>query len=222
MQPLLAILLTSTYYIMVATMPVGCGNQISVTPHDSYSSKVGVLGCKIDINRVAYWPTAVDCNSLCVRVSANNRSVNLLKVDQSDGAHDISYDAWNYLVTGESATESAVVGGGVTASYEDVEMEECKDLLKTDDRRLAFSAANSMNFINECLNYGKSWVAKNYDLYNIVDSACTLGVDEKCSLDSFNHPQCSHKLGLQVELEGEAIENIAYSTGKSYKASRGL
>ena len=35
------------------------GGSISVTPHQQYSSSVGVLGCKINTNRVAckqYWP----------------------------------------------------------------------------------------------------------------------------------------------------------------------
>ena len=44
---------------------------ISVTPHDAYSSSVGVLGCKINTDRVAYWPSAVSCDKMCVRVSAN-------------------------------------------------------------------------------------------------------------------------------------------------------
>ena len=35
---------------------------ISITPHDSYSSSVGVLGCKINTDRVAYWPGAVSCD----------------------------------------------------------------------------------------------------------------------------------------------------------------
>ena len=114
---------------------------ISITPHDLFSSSIGVLGCKIDTNRVAYWPGTPDCNKLCVKVSANGRSVNLLKIDSSAGAHDISYDAYNYLVTGKSATEDPIEGGGVPATYEDVDMSECEDLLKTDDKSLAFTAA---------------------------------------------------------------------------------
>ncbi|KAH0006683.1 hypothetical protein KCU78_g12180, partial [Aureobasidium melanogenum] len=32
---------------------------ISATPHVEYSSSIGVLGCKINTNRVAYWPMSV-------------------------------------------------------------------------------------------------------------------------------------------------------------------
>jgi hypothetical protein len=60
------------------------------TPHDKYSSSVGVLGCKINTNRVAYWPGSVDCNNICVKLSYNGRSVNLLRIDQSGGAYDVS------------------------------------------------------------------------------------------------------------------------------------
>ena len=29
---------------------------ITVTPHEQYSSSIGALGCKLNTNRVAYWP----------------------------------------------------------------------------------------------------------------------------------------------------------------------
>ena len=48
-----------------------------VTPHDSYSSSVGVLGCKIDTDRVAYWPASVDCTNICVSLSYEGRDVKL-------------------------------------------------------------------------------------------------------------------------------------------------
>lgn len=48
---------------------------------------------KVNTNRVAYWPMSVGCDNLCVKVSNGDRSVNLLRVDQSGGAYDISYDA---------------------------------------------------------------------------------------------------------------------------------
>lgn len=155
------------------------GETISVTPHDVFSSSVGVLGCKIDTDRVAYWPGAVDCDKICVRVSANGRSVNLLKVDTSSGAYDIAYDAYNYLVTGKSAVEYPIMGGGISATFEDVDMGECKDLLLTKDKTLAFTAANSMNFVTSC-KQTDSWVGNNFSLFNIANPACTLGVDERC------------------------------------------
>jgi hypothetical protein len=188
---------------------------ISITPHDVFSSSVGVLGCKIDINRVAYWPSAVDCDKICVRVSANGRSVTLLKVDTSGGAYDIAYDAYNYLITGKSAAEDPVKGGGISATYEDVDMGECKDLLQTEDKTLAFIAASSMNFVTSC-KQTDSWVGNNFSLFNIANSACTLGVDEKCEypdLNLGNQPICPHYLGLQKVMVGSANENIPYGTG---------
>jgi hypothetical protein len=195
-------------------------DTISITPHDAFSSSVGVLGCKINTNRVAYWPSAVDCDKMCVRVSANGRSVNLLKIDASGGAYDIAYDAYNYLVTGQSATEDPIMGGGVSATYEDLPMSECKHLLKTKDKTLAFSAANSMNFVTSC-KQTDSWVGNNFSLFNIANSACTLGVNERCEypdLNLGNQPTCPHQLGLQTAMEGSAVKNIAYGTGVVSKA----
>jgi hypothetical protein len=198
------------------------GETITITPHDVYSSSVGVLGCKIDTNRVAYWPSAVDCDKICVRVSANGRSVNLLKVDTSGGAYDIAYDAYNYLVTGRSAADYPIMGGGIPATYEDVDMRECRDLLLTKDKTLAFSAANSMNFVTSC-KQTDSWVAENFSIFNIATSACTLGVDERCeypNLKLSNQPVCPHQLGLQKDMMGSANDNIAYGTGVVTKAQQ--
>ena len=201
-------------------IPAKRDNSISITPHAEFSSSVGVLGCKIDTNRVAYWPSAVDCNKMCVKVSANGRSVNLLKIDQSGGAYDIAYDAYNYLVTGKGAEENPIEGGGVSATYEDVDMSECADLLKTNDKSLAFTAANAMNFVTSCKETD-SWVGNHFSLFNIANSACTLGVDERCEypdLSKGNQPTCPHQLGLQTLMEGQAVENIAYGTGVVSKA----
>jgi hypothetical protein len=127
----------------IAIPEVKRSGAVSVTPHDMYSSSVGVLGCKIDVNRVAYWPSFPSCDNICVKVTANGRSVNLLKIDQSGGAHDISYDAWNYLNVGKSAKEDPTMGNTIEATYEDVDMSQCADLLKpAAGGKLAFSAAN--------------------------------------------------------------------------------
>ncbi|KAL1589807.1 hypothetical protein WHR41_01796 [Cladosporium halotolerans] len=201
-------------------IPAKRDSGISITPHDKYSSSVGVLGCKIDTNRVAYWPSSVDCDKVCVKVSANGRSVNLLKIDTSGGAYDISYDAWNYLNTGEGAEENPTMGGGIPATYEDVDMSECEDLLKTDDKSLAFTAANAMNFVSSC-KASDSWVGNNFSLFNIANSACTLGEDERCEypdLSKGNQPTCPHQLGIQTPMEGEAVQDISYGTGKTVKA----
>ncbi|KAI1462341.1 hypothetical protein F4805DRAFT_130404 [Annulohypoxylon moriforme] len=198
-----------------SSAPAKRGDSISVTPHDRYSSSIGVLGCKINTNRVAYWPSAPDCNNICVKVSANGRSVNLLKIDQSGGAHDISYDAWNYLSTGKNATENPTAGGGLAATYEDVPMSECADLLN-DKKHLAFAAANSMNFITSCS--ANTWVGQNYALYNILNTQCTWGYDELCHMpdpSQGNQPICDHTLGLTVALTTDPVYNIDYPTGKT-------
>jgi len=194
-----------------------------VTPHDSFSSSVGVLGCKINTNRVAYWPPSVNCTSICVSLSYSGRSVYLLRIDQSGGAHDVSYDAWNYLITGSSATVEPMAGGGVTMTYADVDVSYCSDLILTDDGKLPLSAANSMNYLASCLETD-SWVGNNYVLYNILDAICTLGYDEKCTLDwpSANQAACPHTLGLPNVLTTAPVYNIQYPTGNSVLASSGV
>lgn len=208
---------------MLAAAAGATATGISVTPHDSYSSSVGVLGCKINTDRVAYWPDSVDCNKICVKLTYEGRSVNLLRIDQSGGAHDISYDAWNYLQTGDSATTNPISGGGVAMEYEDVDASECADLIHTDGTKLPFSASNSMNFVSSCLAQPNSWVAKNYVLYNIADSLCSWGYDETCTLDlaTSNQPSCPHALGATQALSGNPVYDIKYPSGEKVDASNG-
>ncbi|KAG4278269.1 hypothetical protein FPRO04_13944 [Fusarium proliferatum] len=197
---------------------MAANNFASITPHSFYSSSVGVPGCKINTNRVAYWPSSVDCNNICVEVSYNGRSVNLLKVDKSGGAHDISYDAWNYLGFGESAAKDPQEGGGIVMNYEYVHASKCKDLL--DDGKLPLSAANSMNYVATCLEEPQSWVASNFVLYNIYDPVCKYGVNEKCHLNLAisNQAECPSTLDSTSELNLN-VKNIMYGSGKSVTAS---
>ncbi|KAJ9133143.1 hypothetical protein NKR23_g10901 [Pleurostoma richardsiae] len=193
---------------------------VPITPHDTYSSSVGVLGCKINTNRVAYWPSSVGCESLCVRVCYGGRSVTLLHVDTSGGAHDISYDAWNYLVTGFSAIERPVFGGAVSMSYEFVDMSSCADLFL--DGRLPLSAANSVNYVSGCLEDAGSWVADHFILFNIYDPVCAYGVDEVCTLNwpQNNQPACPNStLGVQTPLLNHTFYNIEYGTGRQVEAN---
>lgn len=193
------------------------------TPHDKYSSSVGVLGCKINTNRVAYWPGSVDCDNICVKLSYEGRSVHLLRIDQSGGAYDISYDAWAYLQTGKSATSKPITGGTVAMEYEEVDASECADLIYTKDHKLPLSASNSMGFVSSCLSQPNSWVAKNHVLYNICDAICTLGHDEECSLDlaTSNQPKCPHTLGLTSKLSSAPVYDIEYTSGKKIMAGTG-
>ncbi|KAL0932584.1 uncharacterized protein CTRU02_211547 [Colletotrichum truncatum] len=214
-------LAASASLVSAASIPIRSAGQsgtASVTPHDVYSSSIGVLGCKIDINRVAYWPNPVSCKDICVKVSYGGRSLKLLRIDQSGGAYDISYDAWNYLSTGQSATENPTQGGGIQMEWEALDAEECKPLLK--DGRLPLSAANSMNYLSSCLADPDSFVAKNHALYNIQNSACTWGVDEECNLDLTvsNQASCPSGLGSVKALKDLPVDNIAYGTGVSTTA----
>lgn len=185
-----------------------------ITPHEQYSSSVGVLGCKINTNRVAYWPEPVDCDNICVKVSHAGRSLHLLRIDSSAGAYDISYDAWNYLGFGVSAADVPHVGGGLPVEYAHVPADECSSLLYRGV--LPLSAANSMNYVGSCLQQPDSWVAGHHELINIFDPVCNYGYDETCGLDlaTSNQPQCPHTLGSQNDLPGLDVINIVYGTGQ--------
>ncbi|KAI1035808.1 hypothetical protein LB505_003785 [Fusarium chuoi] len=207
----------SAALVSAGPLPRGDSGSASITPHDQYSSSIGVLGCKINTNRVAYWPGSVDCNNICVKVSHEGRSVYLLKIDSSGGAHDISYDAWNYLGFGESAAKDPQEGGGIAMDYEYVHASKCKDIL--DKGKLPLAAANSMNYVASCLSEPKSWVAQNYVLYNINDPVCKYGVNEKCHLNLAvsNQPECPSGLGSTKKLNLK-VENILYGSGKKVAA----
>ncbi|KFA69964.1 hypothetical protein S40285_03915 [Stachybotrys chlorohalonatus IBT 40285] len=213
----------SFLYATLALATGAVAKGVWTTPHDKYSSSVGVLGCKINTNRVAYWPGSVDCDNICVKVSHKGRSVNLLRIDQSGGAYDISYDAWAYLQTGVSAADDPISGGPVAMEYEEVDAEECADLINTNGKGLPLSASNSINFLTSCLDQPNSWVAKNHVLYNICDAICTVGHDEECDLDMSvsNQPSCPHTLGLTTELTSAPVVDIAYQTGERTLAGSG-
>ena len=199
------------------------GGTVWVTPHEQYSSSVGVLGCKINTNRVAYWPASVDCDNICVSLSYEGRTVHLLRIDQSEGAHDVSYDAWNYLLTSYSAADRPATGGAVAMEYQDADPSACADLIYTAGNALPLSAPNSMNFVASCLSRD-TWVGRNHLLYNILDPICTWGNDETCTLDwpTANQPACPTQLGTPTVLSGDPVYNIQYMTGNKVLASNGV
>ncbi|KAB5546797.1 hypothetical protein GE09DRAFT_192188 [Coniochaeta sp. 2T2.1] len=209
--------------LLSATCASAAGGTIWATPHESYSSSVGVLGCKVDTNRIAYWPQSIDCSNICVSVTCDGRQLYLLRIDQSAGAYDMSYDAWNYLYTGYSATSKPTAGGAIAMEYTDVDASKCAGLIQTKDKKLALSASNSMNFIASCLEQQDSWVAKNYVLYNIQDPLCSYGYDERCNLDfpAQNQAKCPNPLGSPVALTTAPVYNIRYPTGEKVLASNG-
>lgn len=204
-----AVTLFAASAAVVNAVPTKRGGTASITPHEQYSSSVGVLGCKINTNRVAYWPGAVSCNDICVKITNGAYSTHVLKIDSSAGAHDISYDAWVYLQSGQSATENPMTGGGVSMSYEYVDASECSDLLDTDGK-LPLSASNSMSFAASCMS-SDSWVGRNMKLLNILDPVCEWGHDEVCTVDLAvsNQPLCPSGLGVSAPLNLH-VTNIQY------------
>jgi hypothetical protein len=147
----------------------------------------------------------------------------LLRIDQSAGAHDVSFDAFNYLLTGYSATDKPTASGPIEMTYNDVDPSKCANLINTSGHKLPFSAANSINFVASCLANSTSWVANNYLLYNILDPLCSYGYDETCTLDLTvsNQPSCPHTLGLQTPLKGDPVYNIDYPSGQKTLATIG-
>ena len=209
-------------FFTTAFMAAVCTTAVStsITPHAQFSSSIGVLGCMINVNRVAYFPSFPPCTSMCLKVRHGSRSVNLLHIDQSGGAHDISYDAWVYLQTGQSARQNPLQGGGIPATYETVDMSQCQGLIRSPDGKLPLMAANSMNFVTGCLADPQSYVARNYGLWNIATSTCRYGINEKCTLNLAvsNQPKCPHQLGIQTPLTNMPVYNIEYWTGKEVLA----
>ncbi|KAF5988532.1 hypothetical protein FBULB1_1408 [Fusarium bulbicola] len=159
------------------------------------------------------WPGSVDCNNICVKVSYESRSICLLKTDSTGGAYDISYDAWNYLGFGKSASDSPREGGGIAMNCEFVHASECTDVLH--NGKLPLTAADSMNYVASCLSEPNNWVAQNFELYNINDPIYKHGINDKCYLNLAigNQPECPSGLGAVGELN-LTVQNIQYRTGK--------
>ncbi|KAF7553214.1 hypothetical protein G7046_g7169 [Stylonectria norvegica] len=206
-------IIAATATLVSASPLVKRANTASITPHDQYSSSVGVIGCKVNTNRIAYWPQSVGCDNICVKVSYGGRSLFLLRVDQSGGAYDISYDAWNQLAFGTPATTDPHYGGGISMQWEDVAASNCASLL--DNGSVPLLAANSMNYVASCLSQPNSYVAKNYKLWNIMDPVCHWGKNELCTLNMAvsNQPSCPSGLGNNSPLN-IPVWNVQYGTGK--------
>lgn len=95
-------------------------------------------------------------------------------------------------------------------TYETVAAEECRELL--DNGNLPLSAANSMNFLHECLQQPNTFVAQHHRLYNILDPTCKYGIDEVCALhDGANQPECPGVLGSNSVLD-LPMNEVSYGT----------
>lgn len=200
-----------TLSALALALGVASAESISVTPHEQFSSSVGVLGCLINTNRVAYFPSFPDCNKPCLRLKSKDREVTVLHIDSSEGAHDISYDAWNYLKTGKSAKEDPQQGNGIEVESEKLSLDDssCSALLNETDGKLPIMA-KSPQWGMECPD--------NVEFRNIGTSTCTQGKDEKCEV-SGNQVKCPSGDGAaSKELEGMTVTNIEYGTGKEVDA----
>ncbi|KAF2867499.1 hypothetical protein BDV95DRAFT_582280 [Massariosphaeria phaeospora] len=150
----------------------------SFTPHDSFQGQ-GVLGCKIDINRVTYFPSYDNLN-YCVKASSKGRSVHLLQVGWSASElHEMSWDAWNYLNSGKSAYDYPTYGGGIPGTWEKVPNEECKDLIKTSDGAFPVQYTEVPTYL------ALKAAGAPAHLYNFWDPQCNNGIDEVCKLPDF-------------------------------------
>jgi hypothetical protein len=179
----------------------------------------------INTNRTAYWPSPVDCGeSMCLKLTKDDREVYVLRVDQSKPyqqtppAHDVSYDAWNYLYTGYSATVKPTQDGPIEVFYTTVPMTDsnCQALITSSDRKLPISAGTGMIYVKKCLEQPGSWVSTNIGLWNIAKPTCTLGYDEQCTLNlaAPDDSSCPHTLNEQAPLTTLPVWNIEYGTGK--------
>jgi hypothetical protein len=193
----------AAFSTQATALSLAATGSVRVTPHDAFSSTIGVHGCKVDVNRMAYWPYWPDCSGMCIKLTHGSRSRTVLHLDVSGTAHDISFDTYQYLAYGTSATASPAflnpdAGGALDVDYEIVDMEECADIITSATGKMSFSALNP-NQVNKCLAEGDNWVAKNYELRNINDLQCQYGVDEPCTLDSVTGTaKCPSGVGAKV------------------------
>lgn len=199
--------------ISAAECSLAKSGTVYVTPHSQFSSSIGVLGCKVDTNRIAYWPICrafsfqypfisqyylrtdriltmiligPDCTDMCIKLTFGSRSRTILHIDTSGGNYDISFDTFQYLAFDSKATASPAIlnaNAGANMDYEIVDMSECSDIITSDTGKLSFIAV-SPNQVNSCMEQSSSWVAENYEMRNIANSQCQYGIDEVCTLDS--------------------------------------
>ncbi|KAF4553723.1 Hypothetical protein D9617_6g094550 [Elsinoe fawcettii] len=165
-----------------------------VTGHVEYRSTLGIPGCKINTNAVAYWPTTGDCDSVCAKVKnpANGVEKTVLTIGTSSdpSVYDISWKRYVEL-KGEgddAAGNAAAYDGGTDMEVNPVSMDQCLDLINYEEggqKKLPFIAL-SPNFLNECKSSSpNSWVAQNGVLLDFNNDCCTMGKDQKCEGTSF-------------------------------------
>jgi hypothetical protein len=177
---------------------------ISLNSHVQYSSSMGVLGCMINTNRIAYWPLTPPCDNPCVKLTApNGNTINVLHIDTSGGSYDISMDAYKTLKYGPGwrtiNTLPEAMWDGV--KYEYVPIDQCADILHNGKLPVM---AKSPNKHLECKASSPASIwATGVELYDIDDTQCLRGVMQTCQiLPGDNNPKCAN--GNQAGYSGNA------------------
>ena len=200
---------------LIAVLGLALGHvsaeTVGVTPHQQYSSSIGVPGCLIDTNRVAYFPAMPSCTEPCVRVThpEAGRKLTLLQIDQSQGAYDISYDAWNYLKSGVGAKKSPEKGGEINVEIVSVALDDdqCQALLGRTGGKIPNMAISPNWAIDMCPD------VENIVFYNFMTQSCTIGSDEVCQLNG-QVMNCPSGVGAVDDYDGPTVTDIAYGTGE--------
>lgn len=199
------------HLIIFFGLGLASAQTVGVTPHQQYSSSIGVPGCLIDTNRVAYFPAQPSCTEPCVRVTHpdSGRKLTLLQIDQSQGAYDISYDAWNYLKSGVGAKENPEVGGPTNMEIVPVALddEQCQGLLEQTGGKIPNMAISPNWAIEMCSDIDQ------VVFYNFITQSCTIGSDEVCELDG-QVMNCPRGVGAVDDYDGLTVTDIAYGTGE--------
>ncbi|KAF2874271.1 hypothetical protein BDV95DRAFT_441101, partial [Massariosphaeria phaeospora] len=165
-----------------------------LTPHTAFQATAGVLGCKVNVNRVSYFPIVPTCMTICMKITAKARSILVLNIGTSGGAWELSWDAWNYLNTGKNATENPTKNDGIPFQWQFVETTECAHLIYTEDGKIPVRAVD-LAYYRQCPN-------GTAQLYNIQSTQCTFGVDERCKepQSGIDLAICPSQLGINTPL----------------------
>jgi hypothetical protein len=170
---------------------------IALRPHVEYDSSMGVIGCLINTNRIAYWPLPPPCDNPCVKLTApNGNTINVLHIDKSTSSYDISMDAFKTLKYGADwrSVNTQVESEWEGVQYEYVSMDQCAGILP--DGTLPLIAKSTQSYDNCVKSEPQSFWAKNSQFWDVDDGRCLRGKLQKCELVPGNTvPQCADGAG---------------------------
>ena len=179
------------------------GGTIALDSHVEYSSSMGVIGCLVDTNRIAYFPMTPPCSNPCIKLTApNGNTINVLHIDQSGGSYDISMDAYKTLKYGSgwksiNALPEAKWDG---VTYEYVTMDQCASILP--NGTLPVIAKSPNKYVECAASEPQSFWATNTQFYDIDDTRCLRGVMQTCEMVPPNNtPTCAN--GKMAGMSGQ-------------------